>query len=399
LTVLSSTERRWALVVGGGHAEIPLINAAKRAGFCVATTGNRPHERGHPYGDRYAAADFSDADAVTRVAETLGVSAIISGCNDFAALSTAIAAERLGLGGHDPHDVALRIHHKDRFRELLGELQLPTPASTTVESPEQARNWAATTGFPLIVKPVDLTGGKGISVCTSLTEIESAVTAALAISRQPYVVVEQFLSGTRHGFTCFVEAGTVGFWFADDEQYYLNPYLVSGTTTPSSLPSTAIAELIAQIELITRKLALVDGLMHVQCIQTADGPRIIELCRRCPGDLYPRFVSISTGFDYAAAVVGYEADLGSDAPPPSAARVPVTRHVMMANRSGVLRTIEKDKVVTDHLVDALEWWTPGDDVAQPLVDKFGILFMRWRNASQMASVTPKLTELVAVHVD
>jgi phosphoribosylaminoimidazole carboxylase (NCAIR synthetase) len=387
------------LIVGGSHAEIPLIKAAKRAGFRVATSGNRSHDRGHAYADQYAGADFSDADAITRVAEELGATAIVSGCNDFAALSTAAAAERLGLGGHDPHNVALRIHHKDRFRELLRELHIPTPASTTVSSAQRARDWAEAIGFPLIVKPVDLTGGKGISVCASPAEIEAAVSAALAISRQPYVVVEQFLSGSRHGFTCFVESGLVGFWFADDEQYYLNQYLVSGTTTPSSLPGTAIDELIAQIELITQKLALVDGLMHVQCIQTADGPRIIELCRRCPGDLYPSFVSNSTGFDYAAAVVGYEAAVGAAAPRPSVPTAPVTRHVMMADRPGTLRTINKDKVVTDHLVDALEWWQPGDKVAQPLVDKFGILFMRWTTPSQMAAITPRLTELVAIYVD
>ena len=72
---------------------------------------------------------------------------------------------------------------------------------------------------------------------------------------------------------------------------------------------------------------------------------------------------------------------------------------MMADRPGTLRTINKDKVVTDHLVDALEWWQPGDKVAQPLVDKLGILFMRWTTQSQMAAITPRLTELVAIHVD
>ena len=204
------------MIVGGSHAEIPLIEAAKRAGFRVATSGNRPQDRGHPYADQYAGADFSDADAITRVAEELGATAIVSGCNDFAALSTAAAAERLGLGGHDPHNVAQRIHHKDRFRELLRELHIPTPAWTTVSSAQLARDWAEAIGCPLIVKPVDLTGGKGISVCASLAEIEAAASAALAISRQPYVVVEQFLSGSRHGFTCFVENGVVGFWFADD---------------------------------------------------------------------------------------------------------------------------------------------------------------------------------------
>ncbi|MBI5087826.1 MAG: FkbM family methyltransferase [Actinobacteria bacterium] len=303
------TTDRSLLITGGSHAEIPLIRAARRLGFRVITTGNRPDDLGHRHADHYAPADYSDADQVLDVAVRAGVSAIVSGCNDFAALSTARACDELGLPGHDRHDVALRIHHKDRFRELLDELGLDAPRSGVVRSAAEAVDLCTRLGYPVIVKPVDLTGGKGMTVCDAPDDVAKAVDAGLALSRQSHVVVEQFLTGSRHGFTCFVHNGRVGFWFADDEQYYLNPFLVSGTTTPTSMPDSAIADLVSAVELITSKVALVDGLVHVQCIMTPTGPQIIEVCRRCPGDLYPTFVELSTGYDYALSVVRAETGL------------------------------------------------------------------------------------------
>jgi IS5 family transposase len=150
------------------------------------------------------------------------------------------------------------------------------------------------------------------------------------------------MEGTRHGFTCFVTGGRVGFWFADDEQYFHNQFLVSGTTTPTSMPTTAITELVDAVETITRSLELVDGLMHVQCIQTAVGPRIVELCRRCPGDLYPWFVQLSTGYDYAGAVLRSELALQRDPDGATATPQCITRHCLMGECEGTLRRVELD---------------------------------------------------------
>ena len=94
------------LIAGGGYADIPLILSAKKLGYYVITSGNRPNELGHKYSDEYKKADFSDPDAIFNLSKDLKVSAICACCNDFSALSAAYAAEKLGLPGHDPYRVA-----------------------------------------------------------------------------------------------------------------------------------------------------------------------------------------------------------------------------------------------------------------------------------------------------
>ena len=76
------------LLLGGGHAEIPLIQAAQSLGWYVITTGNAREGLGHPYADKNVFADFSDKDAMLELAKSEGVQAVCSGCNDFALLST-----------------------------------------------------------------------------------------------------------------------------------------------------------------------------------------------------------------------------------------------------------------------------------------------------------------------
>ena len=386
------------LVVGGSHAEIPLIDAAHALGYRVITTGNRPGDLGHPFADAYVAADFSQPDEILDVAVTNDVSAIVSGCNDFALLSTAYVCEKLGLPGHDSYETSLRMHHKDLFRQLLEELQMDTPRSGVVVDVREALALCEGLGYPVIVKPVDLTGGKGIGVCEGPGQLVDAVNHALALSRQDYVVVEQFMMGTRHGFTCFIGNQRVGFWFADDEQYFLNPFLVSGTTTPTSMPPSAIDDLIDAVETIAAALDLVDGLMHVQCIMTEAGPRIVELCRRCPGDLYPTFVRLSTGYDYAAAVVRSEVARGPSSDIGPIGRGPVTRHCLMAARDGVLRSISFDAEVMGHLSDQMLWWTEGQLVDHHLTQKFGIIFLTFDHGEDMRRMTNELSARVGIDV-
>jgi phosphoribosylaminoimidazole carboxylase (NCAIR synthetase) len=387
------------LIVGGSHAEIPLIDAAHALGLHVTTTGNQPQGLGHARADEYVPADFSDREAIRSLAERLGVVGIVSGCNDFAALSTAWAAEQIGLGGHDPFDMAIRIHHKDRFRELLEELGIPTPASGVVRGLDEAIEVCRRIGFPVIVKPVDLTGGKGMTVCRSADELDAAVAHGFSLTRQSHLVVEQFMEGTRHGFTCFVTGGRVGFWFADDEQYFHNQFLVSGTTTPTSMPTTAITELVDAVETITRSLELVDGLMHVQCIQTAVGPRIVELCRRCPGDLYPWFVQLSTGYDYAGAVLRSELALQRDPDGATATPQCITRHCLMGECEGTLRRVELDDDLRARTVEQMLWWTEGQPITNHLVDKFGIVFFGFDDEATMRAVTKELPARIAVEID
>ncbi len=389
--------RNTVLILGGSHAEIPLITSAQRMGVEVVTTGNRPHDLGHPFADRYVEGDFSNRDHMLKLAMDLNVVGVVAGCNDFAALSAAYVAETLDLPGHDPVEVAERVHLKHQFRTLQSELGLLAPGFVTVSDVNTIATEIADIRYPVLVKPVDLTGGKGISLCHDVHEVLEAMRRALAISRSAHLVVEEFIQGSRHGFTCFVKEGRIQFSFADDEQYFHNPYLVSGTSTPSTLSQGDLDVLGKDVETIVEHLGLVDGLMHAQCVRSDDGPILIEICRRCPGDLYPLFVQHSTGFQYADAVVGFE--LGQDVSFGSAGTErPVIRHCMMGDRNGVVRDVQLSQGARAHLVDELTWWKPGDQIHDHLRHKLGILFLEFDDVHDMTAMRDSIHDEVEIFV-
>jgi len=89
----------------------------------------------------------------------------------------------------------------------------------------------------LIIKPVDLTGGKGISTINHIAQAKPALEKAFSASPAKRIIVEKFITGSRHGFSAFLHDGHVVFFFSDNEHYFKNPYLVSAASTPSIVSS------------------------------------------------------------------------------------------------------------------------------------------------------------------
>ena len=392
------------LLLGGGHAEIPLIQAAQSLGWYVITTGNAREGLGHPYADKNVFADFSDKDAMLELAKSEGVQAVCSGCNDFALLSTVYVCEKLGLPGHDSYATSLEIHHKDKYRALATRLGIPTPRALVVRNAAEFEAAIAQLTFPIIVKPVDLTGGKGIHRAASADEARVAYKDACSRTRQDHIVVEEFVQGTNHGFSAMLVKGKVAFAFADNEQYFVNKYLVSGANTPSTSSDKTLAMLREYSERIAQELHLVDGILHIQYIERADGtPVIIEICRRPPGDLYIKFVKYATGIDYPKFIV--QAETGEDIS--GIADVPTQgfwlRHCIMADcqagengSSGTVRDVTFAPEIQGNIVEKFLWYKPGEVITDKLTYKAGIVFFKFDSFAEMQDKTARMTELAKI---
>lgn len=394
------------LLLGGGHAEIPLIQAAHELGWYVITTGNAREGLGHPYADKNVFADFSDKDAMLELAKSEGVQAVCSGCNDFALLSTVYVCEKLGLPGHDSYATSLKIHHKDKYRALATRLGIPTPRALVVRSAADFETAIAQLTFPIIVKPVDLTGGKGIHRAANADEAREAYKDACSRTRQDHIVVEEFVQGSNHGFSAMLVKGKVAFAFSDNEQYYINKYMVSGANSPSTSSDKTLAMLREYSERIAQELHLVDGILHIQYIERADGtPIIIEICRRPPGDLYIKFVKYATGVDYPKFIV--QAETGEDIS--SIADVPTQgfwlRHCIMADCQageqtatgdickGIVRDVTFAPEIQGNIVEKFLWYKPGEVITDKLTYKAGIVFFKFDTLAEMQDKTARMTEL------
>lgn len=389
------------LIAGGGYADIPLIEAGKELGFYVITASNRPEDMGHKYSDEYHIVDYSDLDAMLELSKRLNIDAICACSNDFSALTSSYIAEKLNLPGHDSFETSMIIHHKDRFRRFALEKNVPSPYAKSFSDIDSAFGGIRDFSFPIIIKPVDRTGGKGISVVYYFeeSEIKNALTKAFSFSRAKRIVVEEFLTGTRHGFSSFIVDGKIRFYFVDNEHYYRNPFLVSAASTPSIVSPEIEKKLCLESEKIANLLSLKTGIFHVQFIVYKDTPYFIEVCRRSPGDLYTRFVEISTGFRKPHWIV--RSSIGMDCSSISMERPKgfFTRHCIMSEKNGRLKDVVFDSSIENNIIEKFLWYKPGDKIEDYLVAKFGIVFLRFGSMEEMLYKTENMQELIKVIVE
>ena len=386
------------LIAGGGYADIPLIQAAKALGFYVITSGNRPDDLGHQYSDECRLEDFSDKQAMLKLAENLKIDAICAACNDFSALTAAYVAEKLQLPGHDSYEIALVIHHKDKYRQFTRQHGIPSPYAAAFTSVEDALANLDSFKLPVIVKPVDLTGGKGISKITTMETAKAQLQAAFDISRAKRVVVEEFIEGSRHGLSTFIRDGRVVFYFHDNEHYYKNPYMVAAASTPADVHQVVITNLCQMAEKIAGLLQLKTGIFHIQYILHQDEAVIIEICRRAPGDLYIKFVQHATGVDYPSFIVRAAAGMSCDDLLPVEPLGYFTRHCVMPPQNGTIKNLVIDESVHPNIIDKFMWWQPGTEVNYFLIHKLGIMFLQFDSMTEMLNKTENMPSLIRVEM-
>jgi len=382
------------LIAGGGYADIPLIISAQKLGFYVITSGNNPDDLGHKESDETCLADFSDPEAMLNIAKNLEIDAICSCANDFSAISSAYVAEQLNLPGHDSYETTKLLHHKDSYRDFALANDIPTPYAKGFSDVATALSVIDEFKFPIMIKPVDLTGGKGITKIDDKAQVESALENAFDRSKTKRIVIEEFVTGSRHGFSAFIRDGKVVFHFTDNEHYFLNQYMVSAASTPSTVPREAIDELIKQSEKICSLLSLKTGIFHVQFILHNNRPVIIEICRRPPGDLYITLVEHATGVDYASWIVSAAVGLNCSELSQKEVDGFYTRHCIMSKETGVLDKIVIDDAVEEKIIDQLLWWKSGDKIDDVMTNKFGIVFLKFDSMDEMLNKTEQMQTLI-----
>ena len=322
------------LLLGGSHAEVPLIRAGQGLGHWVSTVGSDAEALGAKASDSHFKVDFSDADAVLRVFDEGKFHGVVSGCNDFAAFTAARVSEARGLANCDSNEATRLIHHKDAFRNVASELKLNSPEHFVVSTVKEANKISQQIKFPAIVKPTDLTGGKGVNVVQDPSDLGIAIEAALSRSRMKNVVVESFVAGSLRSALFIVVGGVTHLVVSADEFMHLNPFLVtSAVSNIGEAPETRLG-LAEQIGLVVSALALTDGLMHVQYIWSGSDFTILEICRRPPGDLYLLLAEFASGYKISEKIVRLALGESITPPTPNLKVKPVFRLCLMPPKSG-----------------------------------------------------------------
>lgn len=387
------------LIAGGSHSEMPVIQAAKALDCCVITTGADEGAPGHSIADKYVKGDYSDKEFIYELAKQENVDGIVSGANDFSYISVAYACDKLGLKGHDNYETARRVHIKYEFRKSLKNIGVRTPFVKKCYSVKDYDELMEDTELPIVVKPVDLTGGKGVKVCYEKEEVKQSIEVALELTREDYVIIEEFISGTPHGFSSFIKNGKVVWNIIDNEQYGTNKYLVRGACCPSNVPKEAEQVLINDVEKFAQEYELVDGLFHVQFILSDDGyPVMIDPCRRMPGDLYVLLAKFTTEVDVPEEILKYE--LGNNNTKEYTCESNcIARECIMGDEKGIVKDILIDEEIKKRIIYSYYRDYKGEQVDDPLKYKAGIILIKYDNYNEMKESLSQFDKLVKIEME
>lgn len=364
-------------MTGGAIGDIPTIQTGSKMGFEIYTSGNRPQDLGHKFANQYLEADYTDTAAITRLVHEFKIDFIIPSSHDTAYIAAAGAAKSCGLPGYDDPQIAEMIHQKDKLAFGISRAGLPGIETRIINDYQSALQFFRSRQGTLVIKPSDMTGGRGVSIVNEEKFLNGAIELAIESSLSRKVLAQEYVTGSEHGFTSIIKDQNVIFSFFDDEYRYLNKYRVAGTISPSSIDDYSKNYLRNWVKIFSKHYNLVDGLIHIQFIQAPSGPKVLEVCRRPPGDFYPYFVETATGVPYIEYFI--QGFTGTSLP--KAIRNDLViwttlRHVVLADKNGFYNSLFISDSISPSIVLVSEFKVEGEEITNYLNETLAIIILK-----------------------
>jgi biotin carboxylase len=300
------------LVVGGGIEAVPGLERAKQMGLHLLVSDKNPEAPGFAVADDRLLASTYDIEATVAAArhyhsEVRRIDGVMCIASDIPKTVAAIAAD-LGLPGISEESARLssdKLDMKLKFRRD----SVPVPWFSLVESAGKLQEIVLGRGFPLVIKPVDSRGARGVLRLTKTVSLDWAYHFSASQSPSGRVMVEEFLEGPQISTESIVLEGvahTPG--LADRNYEFLDrfaPHIIeNGGDLPTRLPAEeqqAIRDLIQQA---ATSMGVRNGVVKGDVVLHDGKPFLIELAARLSGGyLCTHEIPLSTGVDFVGCAI------------------------------------------------------------------------------------------------
>ena len=296
------------LLLGGSTQQIPAIEYANEQGYYTVLCDYLADNPGQDYAKKFYCVSTTDKDAILEVAKNEKVDGVVAYASDPAAPTAAYVAEKLGLPTNPYKSVEI-LAFKDKFRDFLRENNFNCPKAKGFSSFENANEEICQFVFPVMVKPIDSSGSKGVSKAEKVEDFEEAYKIALDNSRGKNIIVEEFIEQD-HDYMiagdCFVIDGKVKFWglLNSHRNDKVNPYVPVGTSYPIYISKNRLDLVKKETQRLFDSLDVEFGAFNIEImIDKNDKLYFIEMGPRNGGNMIPDLLYMATGEDMIAATI------------------------------------------------------------------------------------------------
>ena len=367
------------IIVGAGRDQVFMIDKAREMGLVTIAIDMNSEAVGKDHSDYFYPISTSDKESALEVAKHHKIDGVAtSGTND-AICTVAYIKEQLNLPALCvPYNVAVRAVRKDFWRETFGKKSVPIALGFYSDDPVALHMHLQQMDFPVLVKPSDSSGARGITVVENHEQFDRAFGFAQKYANNQRIIVEEYLPGTVIGIESYTVDG-ITYPIAIADKVLSDPphCFALGVILPTNLPE----EIQSRIFDVNRKaieaLGINTGPTHIDMVVVNGEPKVIDVGPRLAGgplifELIPR----ATGVDMIDATI--KQALGEDICIAIKPReIYCASFHFSAPKSGVLRSIHYDEKDLDRYnITMLRFWKKGGEYvydAQSGINRFGYI--------------------------
>ena len=304
------------MLLGGMRYLVPVIEAAHKLGVYVITCDYLPNNIAHKYSDEYCNVSILEKDKVLEKAKELKIDGILSFACDPGVVTAAYVAEKMGLPSSGPYESVEILQNKGKFRKFLTENNFNVPVAKQYTDIETALNDIEMFNWPVIVKPTDSAGSKGVTKVVKKSELRDAINYALKFSHSNEFIIEDFLekigdSSDCDSFSVDGELKFVSFSAQKFDENCENPYTPAAYTWPASISKEHQEELTNEIQRLLKLLDMKNSIYNIETRECTNGKAYIMECSpRGGGNRLAEMIRYMTGVDMITNIV--KSALGMD---------------------------------------------------------------------------------------
>ena len=292
------------LLLGGSRFLFPVIEEAHKLNIYVITADYLPDNDAHTMSDEYVNVSIIDKEAVLKVAEELKINGIMSFACDPGVVTASYVAEKMGLPFQCSYKAASILQDKSKFRAFLVENGFNCPKAKEYADISSALDGYKLFSGPVIVKPVDSAGSKGVTKVVNQREIREAIIKAFDNSISKRIIIEDYLDleGFQSSTDLFTVNGIVDLPIYSDQVFdssATNPYVPIVEIWPTTMSTIHQEDLTNQLNKLFGLLGCKNGLYNVECRVCSNGETyLMEVSPRGGGNHIALIQDQALGINY-----------------------------------------------------------------------------------------------------
>lgn len=291
------------MILGGSRYVLSVIKAAHKLGCYVITADYIPDNIAHKYSDEYCNVSIIEKEAVLEEAKKRNIDGIVSFACDPGVVTAAYVAEKMGLPFQGSYKSTCILQDKGLFRQFLTQNGFNVPHAKRYTDKDAPFNDIDYFNWPVIVKPVDSAGSKGVTKVDTPGELKEAIEIALGGSHNDAFIIEDFLTfkGFHSSSDPFTVDGEIKFVTYSDQLFDReaeNPYTPAMIIWPSTMCKEDQEYLTVETQRLMKQLNMETGIYNIETCVGSDGkPYIMEVSPRGGGCKIAELQRMAFGVD------------------------------------------------------------------------------------------------------